>query len=326
MINKSITPLKITFPYEELDTIDNLPSEIYLLDHIGGFNSDGTNDLLDRLQTYAKENHNLFSVDFCQILEDGIKNKYPLLNLKFRFDLQYRKVWQPFSHYNQHPELTFEHFLCSFNGGAHVSRKLLTAVLDRFGWFFPETCTKNFTYSADMLDGHLIDFLDENQHRICKKFFIGKGSQNFFEKIYSFGHVRFDHKKNIYNLEKKLTSSFLHIVSETLATSYYPFVTEKFLYSVVTRGLFLAYAQPGWHDHLERYYGFQKYNKIFDYRFDTIQNPVERLVKLMSMIAKFSVLSSDDWRDLYEMESDTIEHNYDHYFSKNYVKHLEQFS
>ena len=58
---------------------------------------------------------------------------------------------------------------------------------------------------------------------------------------------------------------------------------------------------------------------MFDYRFDAIQNPVERLVELMTMISKFSVLSSDDWKDLYLLEQDTIEYNYDHYFSKDYL-------
>jgi hypothetical protein len=109
-----------------------------------------------------------------------------------------------------------------------------------------------------------------------------------------------------------------------MATSYYPFVTEKFLYSVVTRGLFLAYAQPGWHAHLEKYYGFKRYTKLFDYRFDLIQNPVERLVELMSMISKFSVLSVHDWHDLYLIEQDTIEYNYNHYYSKDYLKCLEK--
>lgn len=330
MINKSITPLEILYPYEELDTIDNLPAEICLYDHMGGFDSDRSNKLLDRLQTYAQKNHKLFSVGFCQILENDIKNRYPLLNLKFSFDRwigrQHRAAWQPFYHYYQHPELTFEHFLCSFNGAANPSRKLLVSILHRFGWFDLETCSKNFVYGVDKLDGHLKDFLDIDQHRVYSKFFINKDSQTFFGKTYSFGYIKSDHKNNIYNLEGKLTQSFLHIVSETMATSYYPFVTEKFLYSVVTRGLFLAYAQPGWHDHLHRYYGFRRYDRIFDYRFDEIQNPIERLVELMSIIAKFSVLSSDDWRDLYEMEIDTINYNYEHYFSRNYIKHLEQFS
>ena len=65
-----------------------------------------------------------------------------------------------------------------------------------------------------------------------------------------------------------------------------------------------------------------KYNKLFDYRFDTIQNPVERLIELITMILKFSVLSASDWNDLYLIEQDTIEYNYDHYFSGKYLKFL----
>ena len=147
----------------------------------------------------------------------------------------------------------------------------------------------------------------------------------FFQSVNSFGHVQYNHKQNIYNLESKLTQSFLHIVSETMATSYYPFVTEKFLYSIVTRGLFLAYAQPGWHSHLEKYFGFRRYTKLFDYHFDTIKNPIKRLVELMSMISKFSNLSIADWHDLYLIEQDTIEYNYEHYFSGNYLKILELY-
>lgn len=71
---------------------------------------------------------------------------------------------------------------------------------------------------------------------------------------------------------------------------------------------------------------FRKYDKIFDYRFDSVQNPVERLVELMSTLAKFSVLSPEDWRDLYEMEIDTIEYNYDHYFSGSYLETLKSHS
>jgi hypothetical protein len=136
--------------------------------------------------------------------------------------------------------------------------------------------------------------------------------------------VQFEHDKNIYNLENKLTQSFLHIVSETMPTSYYPFVTEKFLYSIVTRGLFLAYAQPEWHAHIAKYYGFKLYTRLFDYRFDGITNPVERLVELMTMIGKFSKLTPHEWHDLYLLESDSIEYNYDHYFSKDYLKDLKK--
>jgi hypothetical protein len=132
-------------------------------------------------------------------------------------------------------------------------------------------------------------------------------------------------RKDFISLEYKLTESFLHIVSESIATSYVPYVTEKFLYSVVTHGLFLAYAQPGWHNHLEKYYGFKKYTKLFDYRFDTITNPVERLVELMTMVSKFSQLSPAEWHDLYLIEQDTIDYNYDHYFGGGYLRQIKKY-
>ena len=60
-------------------------------------------------------------------------------------------------------------------------------------------------------------------------------------------------------------------------------------------------------------------------RFDSITNPVERVVELMTMISKFSKLTINEWRDLYLIEQDNIEFNYNNYFSGNYLKHIKQF-
>jgi hypothetical protein len=314
--------MHIGFPYHEIyDSLCVLPTQLTLSDHLGGFQQDYTNDIFKVLSSHDCE----YRVTWHQVVNDKIRDRYSSLQLGFSPELQDRLNLSHFHDYRQHPEVVFKNFVCSFNGSSHVSRKLLTSILHRFGWYSPVYVSKNFQYNVDILDGHLLDYVEEEKHRVYRKFFIGDASDDFFSTVNSFGHVRFDHADNIYKLQSKLTSSFVNIVSETLATSYYPFVTEKFLFGVVTRSLFLAYAQPEWHDHLERYYGFRKYNKIFDYRFDSIRDPVERLVELMSMIAKFSVLSSDDWRDLYEMESDTIEYNYDHYFSRNYIKQLAKY-
>jgi hypothetical protein len=293
-------------------------------DHLGDFDSKFFSPILDLAVDIARKK-NIKIIDTAYFFDKRISALYPDIDFCYKQSLVGGMGWESLTEYHIHPEPNFKTFLCSFNGSPHVSRKLLSSILKKFGWFNPKTCSKNFTCSVDAVDGHIRDYVPD-LHHYYRKFFISDQHEQFLSSVYTFGHVRFDHKRNIYNLESKITKSFLHIVSETIATSYYPFVTEKFLYSVVTRGLFLAYAQPGWHDHLERYYGFRKYNRIFDYRFDTIQNPIERLVELMSMISKFSVLSSDDWRDLYEMEIDTIEYNYDWYFSKKYLKQLEQFS
>lgn len=303
--------------YDEIYECSHFDRPIQLSDHLNGFSSELTNPILDHIQDHSSSPITVYTE---YVFEREIVNRYS--NLKF----QWTNTWvnDCFQQYNIHPTIDYKNFVCSFNGSAHVSRILLVAILKRFNYFESEYCSKNFKFTTDVIDGHVSDyFYMPNCH--YRKFFIANDSDDFFDTIYSFGHVRFDHKNNIYNLEEKLANSFLHIVSESMATSYWPFVTEKFLYSVITRGLFLAYAHPGWHEHLEKCYGFKRYTKLFDYRFDSIQNPVERLVELMSMISKFSVLSFDDWRDLYLLEQDTIEYNYNHYFSGDYLKCLKQY-
>lgn len=297
-------------------------NKLMIGDHLNGFNSALYSLVLDEAIQHASR-QNISTVVTAYCFDDAILTQYPDIEFYYDEKLIGGNGWTSLLTYNTHPQQKFKNFLCSFNGSKHVSRILLVSVLQRYGWFNPDTCSKNFQFSPDKIDGHISDYLCPEQHSLYRKFFITDGQTDFFNRVYSFGHNRFDHAANIHHLADKIAGCFMHVVSETLATSYYPFVTEKFLYSLINRGLFLAYAQPGWHDHLERYYGFQKYNKIFDYRFDSIQNPVERLVELMSMISKFAVLSPDDWRDLYEMEIDTIEYNYHHYFNGDYKKTLE---
>lgn len=305
-------------------------TDLTILDHMGGFNLNGTNSILDQIQQQSIGP--LLSVSTEYIVDEKIKNNYPGLSLKFNLN-PLTDLLEIFQRYKIPPNNKFNNFICSFNGTSHVSRKLLTAILNRYGFFDLNYSSKNFIYSTDELDGHIQDFVG-NRNRIYNKFFLDQQNHNFYDKIINFDYLkleRYDNVSaagihNILKLEQKLTESFLHIVSETMATSYYPFVTEKFLYSVITQGLFLAYAQPGWHQHLEKYFGFKLYIKLFDYRFDTIENPVERLVELISMISKFSVLSADEWKDLYLLERDTIEYNYDHYFSRKYLTCLGNYS
>jgi len=293
-----------------------LADSLTITDHLEGFDIDLTCRLLDKLhaQNYLKKIYTQY------IIDSQIKNRYPSLDIEFSVSLQDKINLHHFENYNIHPDLNYKNFICSFNGADHVSRQLLASTLHKFGYFVEGYCSKNSKQPGNKIDGHIANYVKNTD--FYNNFF--DCTDKFNQQVYSFGLVQFDHAKNIYNLENKLTQSFLHIVSETMATSYYPFVTEKFLYSVVTRGLFLTYAQPGWHAHIEKYHGFKLYNKIFDYSFDSITNPVERLVELMTMIGKFSKLTPHEWNSLYLLEQDNIEFNYNHYFSKDYLKSLKQ--
>ena len=288
---------------------------VILKDHLGGFEKQLYNVHLYKFDAYAKKLDIIGDVVVTSFLDERVQKKYSNLNIKYSVPKQ---LWNSFENYNIHPDLNYKNFICSFNGSGHVSRQLLTSILNKFGYFVKGYCSKNSKQLGNEIDEHITYYVENTE--FYNKFF--DCTDEFNQQINSFGHVRFEHDKNIYNLENKLTQSFLHIVSETMATSYYPFLTEKFLYSIVTRGLFLTYAQPGWHAHIEKYYGFKLYTKLFDYRFDSIINPVERLVELMTIIGKFSKLTPHEWHDLYLLEQDNIEFNYNHYFSKDCLKSL----
>ena len=289
---------------------------ITLPDHLEGFEQDLSNRVLDEIDPAVDNN-----VTIEYTVDDIIRSVYPDLNMHFNFKF---KEWllDQFKNYNIHPDIKYKNFICSFNGSNHVGRQLLASALNKFGYFGRDYCSKNFNHNGNEIHGHIANYVENVD--FYNKFF--DCTDEFNQQIYSFGHYRFDHANNIHVLETQLTQSFLHIVSETKATSYYPFVTEKFLYSIVTRGLFLSYAQPSWHAHIEKYYGFKLYTKLFDYRFDLIQNPVERLVELMTMVGKFSKLTPFEWHDLVLIEQDSIEFNYDHYFSQDYLKILNKYS
>lgn len=305
---------------DQIKLMHTFPAELMIDDHLGGFDKNLNNPILDKIHTYAASTTPVH-VHWHNIASDQLRTHYP--NLIFHYDIEWQRklLLDQFFDYTQHPDIDYHNFLCSFNGTPHVSRKLLTACIKKFNWFDKNYVSKNFGFTANELDGHIFEYVGD-QSSFYNKFFIDEHSDEFFTSISSFGHERFDHAHNIYNLEKKLTQSFVNVVSETMATSHVPFVTEKFLYSVVTRGLWIAYAQPGWHSHVEKYYGFRKYNQLFDYQFDDIANPVHRIIELMSMLAKFSLLAASDWHDLRLLEQDNIEFNYNHYYSGDFIKHL----
>lgn len=306
-----------------------LPATFQLLDHLGGFDVHNRNAVLDSINDYAGEQSNQYDIQYHNVLPQAVFDNYS--NLNIQFSSAYQNTLN-FSHFTNiklvDKEKDFKNFVCSFNGSEHISRQLLTSALHKFGWFTPEYNTKNFSTYKDRIDGNIIACFESSlDERFYRKFIIADGADadEFYNNIYSIDYTRYNHKRNIKILLDKINQSFIQIVSETMATSNVPFVTEKFLYPVVGKSLWLGYSQPGWHRHLAEVYGFKLFNKIFNYDFDSITNPVVRLVELLSMLSKFGHLTTADWHDLYLIEKDTVDYNYDWYMSKQYLTQLEKF-
>ena len=295
--------------------LDPSVTQVVLIDHLGGFDRDLNCNVLHKLNSMDR----MIDV-YCEyFFDDSVKQKYQNLNLYFDIDLWTEQNFvTTFENHKIHQDIAFENFLCTFAGVNHVSRRLLLAHLNKIGWFNPEYSTKNFAYTDLEIDGDIQMLQGKDFYH---KFFIDE--TNFKQKISSVSYNTINHVNNIKMLEKSITSSFVHLVGETVAESHVPFVTEKFLYSVVNRGIFVGFGQPGWHQFLQKNLGFCLYKTLFDYSFDNITNALDRILAITSMLFKYSTLGKNDLHDLYLLEKDNIEYNYDHYFSRDYIQSLK---
>lgn len=290
------------------------PGLIVLRDYINGFDSSLRNPLLDHFQTLPGPRT---TVIWAMPFLPAVRQNYPELNLVWDPNLGEEYLYSALKTYTEHPGIDHNNFLCSFNGSGHVGRRMLTSALKQTGMWNDRTCTKNFKYSPISIDGHLKDYLSDDETRFYRKFLVSQDADfshtNY--SMFSWNHDRFAHASNIEYLAPVITNSYVNLVSESWSHSYQPFITEKFVYSVITRGLFVAYAQPGWHSVLRDLYGYKLYNSVFDYEFDKESNPVRRLYKLLMMLKPFESLNKNDWHDLHLMELDNIEYNIQHFLS-----------
>ena len=309
--------------WSEFGDPDSLSKTIYVVDHFYGVNQNYRNVFFDKL----KGQH---TVILDTIIRDEVKANYP--NLDFRFSADgCDKLLNHLSEYRYRGTGNIKNFLCSFNLSPHISRQLLVALLYNYGFFTKEYCTKNWITDNDTLGGIVMNLLNNNkEEELYNKFFRCDETFNrkkfvFAENLIEGQDLYLGHHKNLQAFESKISQSFLNLIGETLSESYNPFMSEKAFNSIVTRGIFLMFGQPGWYNFYEKNLGFKLHNDLFDYSFDKIENPVKRLIKIFETISKFSILNVNDLQDLYYTQKDILEYNYNHYFSKDYLKLMKQF-
>ena len=139
------------------------PDSFRLVDHLGGFDTTGFNNLLTQLELKAKQQNKIYNITYHQILTPSLLEQYPHLKIKFSPEFQQELNLLHFKNYNIHPDLTFKNFVCSFNGTPHVSRKLLASIIKKFGWWNDNYCSKNFTCTEETIIGHITDYVNERE-------------------------------------------------------------------------------------------------------------------------------------------------------------------
>lgn len=253
-------------------------------DHLLGFDSQGYNKLISSID--PAEIHTEY------VLPDWVKKNYPQHTFKFNAELMIKNnhLMQAIEFDNPTSLLTFNNFLCCFNRSHHPGREWVAKELFRRNLFDPKFCSKGFVIPQQKFDASIHNFLKQiTIHGISSQV---------------------DVKSNLFELSPLISSSFINLVSETVPESYVPFPTEKFLFPVLNKRLWISYAQPRYHEFLTDVLGFQLYDAFFDYSFDKIKDPQQRLISMLDEIEPYSKLSNSAWRSIYKALEPVIEHNY----------------
>jgi hypothetical protein len=301
-------------------------NKIVVIDNLFGFDDNYRNQWLDQI-------NNTIEIVHEQFLLDKVKQQYS--HITFHYD--------PFLHDDfylqdkinirksdayQKTTVDIQNLISCFNASGHVGRQILVSALFKMGLWNNGTCTKYFECWRDRIDGN-ISTLNSTEARFFRKFIIDDtgNSDLFYANCIGPPELTPTHNRigNLVKLLPIMRSSFINLVSETVSTSSQPYFTEKFLFPIISGNLWVAYGQPMYHHYIHEAFGFKNY-QLFDYTFDTITDPLKRLITLLSMIKKFQSLTKDDLMDLYLMEKNNIAFNQDHYFSGDYLHCLQKMS
>lgn len=109
---------------------------------------------------------------------------------------------------------------------------------------------------------------------------------------------------NEYCLVDEWGESFLHLISETHIDVRY--ISEKTVMCLMSGKLFIVWGAPGIHNDL-RNMGFQLYDEIIDYSFDSIQNDDERLETIIKEVKR--ILALGNYEEIYQRISPALLHN-----------------
>lgn len=304
---------KIKPPYD-LDGLDlSTTKSVRIFDHMRAFDRLGQNEVLGRLNDMARNQQNRLIVVYHQLLPKWVLDQYPYLDIRFDGYQQFVMNFEYFVGRDMKAEEDKINFVSTILGRACHGRQLLCCALDVAGWLDLRYSLKNLSFDLDAPDGFIQETVDKSEEPYYYKKFIREDRRDFYLESqhgeHYFRNSEYFIEDSIPRITKTISPSFIHLVSETYASSTVPFVTEKLGFSAILGQLFVAYAQAGWHSMIEEYYGFKLYDEIIDYSFDQEKNPVKRLDMLMNTLAPLSKLSSKEWMGIYKDTQEKREYN-----------------
>lgn len=125
--------------------------------------------------------------------------------------------------------------------------------------------------------------------------------------IFSKQHTQsIDHSFNQFSVPFEWHHSFLHIVSETAIDM--PFITEKTVMPLLYKKLFIVVGSKNFYKGMSNL-GFELYNEIFDYSFESISDTQERINSIVDQVSTI-VQDPTKFKSIYESIQEKLEKNY----------------
>jgi hypothetical protein len=113
------------------------------------------------------------------------------------------------------------------------------------------------------------------------------------------------------------TSTWIEVVLETVFDDIKWHLTEKILRPIACGKPFILAATPGSLKYLQSY-GFHTFSNCWDESYDTVDDPLERLQKIVVLMKSLSKLTDGEKQILQSKIQDICEHNRKHFFSQEF--------
>jgi len=115
-----------------------------------------------------------------------------------------------------------------------------------------------------------------------------------------------------------LTTSFLHVVTETCFWDDRTHLTEKIFKPIVARQPFVLLGCAGNLQYL-RSYGFKTFDRWWDESYDEIKDPIERLQKVVNIVKDICSMSDNELESTLKGMKYVLDYNYELFYSKEFV-------
>lgn len=138
---------------------------------------------------------------------------------------------------------------------------------------------------------------------------------------------KIDHKDRIEILNdsmtlgpiKEIIESFVYVVTETCFWETKKHLTEKIFKPIVAKQPFILLGCAYNLAYLKEY-GFKTFDKWWDESYDNIEDPIDRLQAVVSVLEKICQLDNESLHNLLLDMQSVLDHNYNLFYSENFIQ------